>query len=250
MKNRDKVYKHYDEATERRGATHVLRRDAHSAVALKKPWIPEDKSVAVLDLGCGTGELLLQLRVTGFTNLTGVDSTRTQIEKARALLPDDIVLCVDDATDFLHNNQNSYELIVAYDLLEHFTKDEAVELCEAIYKALQPGGRFVVKTPNASSIFGLYGQHADLTHLTCYTEFSLFQLFDTVGLVDHHLLDKELESISLRNWRPWRPLSFGLNIRARLNVFLHRFFYWLRGQFPPRCFEFNVEVWTRKPGRE
>ncbi|XP_076469592.1 EEF1A lysine methyltransferase 2-like [Babylonia areolata] len=69
-------------------------------------WLDEEEDVkkdhAILDLGCGNGALLLELRKRGFTNLTGVDYTQGAIDLARAILSQegitDVHLQVGDLT--------------------------------------------------------------------------------------------------------------------------------------------------------
>ena len=91
-------------------------------------------------------------------------------------------------------------MIIAYDIIEHFIKDEAIELCENICSSLKPGGIFVVKVQNSGCILGLFGRDIDFTHLAGYTDLSLFQLLDSSGFIDHRLVEKDI-SVNLKIWR-------------------------------------------------
>jgi len=212
---------------------------------LCKPWMPPDKSAKILDLGCGIGETLLNLHAAGYVELTGVDAAEVQLARARRLLPSEISLYQSDVLEFLRTHRDQYDLIVAYDLLEHFTKDEAMEICDAVFSSLKSSGTFVIKVPNSGCVLGLFGRDIDFTHLTGYTDLSLFQLLDATGFTGHRLVETD-RSINLRIWRPWKPLT-GFGLRPRINIILHRILYWLSGTRPPSTFSIAIEAWTRKP---
>jgi len=242
MRLRHKVYAQYDKHFERRGR---FSKTVGVQAPLRKPWLPHDKSAAILDLGCGIGETLLDLSAAGYANLTGIDTAEVQLDRARESIGGEIDLQQADALEFLQTHEERYDLIIAYDIIEHFTKDEAIELCDAIFSSLRPGGTFVVKVPNSGCILGLFGRDMDFTHLAGYTDLSLFQLLEATGFRDHRLLKKDA-SVNLKIWRPWKPLT-GFGLRPRINVLLHRVLYWLLGTRPPSCFDVVVEAWTHRP---
>ncbi len=242
MNSFEKVYAHYEKQFERRGRFQNLNCEA---APLCKPWLPQNKSAKILDFACGIGETLSSLNVAGYKNLTGIDATRSQIETAKKILPEDVELHLADGMEFLKTNLNQYDMIIAYDIVEHFTKEEAIELCQDFFSSLRPGGTLVVKIPNSGALVGLFGRDIDFTHLSGYTEFSLFQLFDTTGFINHQLVEKNT-SRNMRIWRPWKPFT-GFGFRPKLNILLHKMLYWLAGTIPPSCFEINLEAWTRKP---
>jgi SAM-dependent methyltransferase len=239
---RKRIYAEYEKQFERRGR---FCWTTATQSPLRKPWLPRDKTVAILDLGCGIGETLTGLHAAGYANLTGIDAAEVQLASARKLLPGDISLYQADALEFLRAHKEQYDLIIAYDLIEHFTKDEAIELCDAVFSSLRPGGTFVVKVPNSGCILGMFGRDIDFTHLAGYTDLSLFQLLDATGFEEHRLVENDT-SINLRIWRPWKPLT-GLGLRPRINILLHKALYWLLGTRPPSCFGVVVEAWTQKP---
>lgn len=242
MRLRSRIYEQYDKQFERRGR--LCENGGARDASFKKPWLPKDKNAAILDLGCGIGETLQSICSAGYTNLAGVDGSEVQIRRAREVLPATVGLHHRDALDYLTANENRYDLIIAYDIIEHFTKDEAIELCDAAALALKPGGVFVAKVPNSGCILGAFGRDIDFTHLAGYTEYSLFQLFDATGF-ENHCLVQNTASVDLRIWRPWKPLT-GLGLRTRINYWLHRWVYWLAGTRPPSVFHSVIEAWTHK----
>jgi SAM-dependent methyltransferase len=143
--------------------------------------LPIDSGVVGLDLGCGDGGLLLLLRSLGYGAVKGVDRSVEQINRARERGLD----CeVGNALDVLQTMENSLDLIVAFDLIEHLTKSELDRLLERAHAALRPGGTFLVKTPNGSS--PLFGNvfYSDFTHETALTERSLSHILRLAGFRD------------------------------------------------------------------
>src|SRR5437868_2611446 len=46
-------------------------------------WLPDRKDAAILDLACGYGRLLFFFKERGYTNVTGVDISPSQIAVAK-----------------------------------------------------------------------------------------------------------------------------------------------------------------------
>ena len=67
---------HAGVASEAGGAL-VFRRDI-------LPHLPNSRDVAVVDLGCGQGQLVKQLILHGYTNAQGIDISPEQVELAHA----------------------------------------------------------------------------------------------------------------------------------------------------------------------
>lgn len=124
-------------------------------------WLPENKEARGLDLGCGHGDLLATLRTAGYSNLKGLDLSpeAVRIAQERGL---DVHL--GDVMEFLRDTSERFELILAFDLLEHFRKDELLEVLRLIANALQPGGILIYQTPNGLSPWASHYRYGDLTH--------------------------------------------------------------------------------------
>lgn len=131
------------------------------------------RHVAVLDLGCGAGQMMEFLKNEGFTNVQGIDISREQVDIAhsRGLNAE-----VGDAITFLKAHQNTFGLLVAFDFFEHFTKAELLELMELIRSALAPGGYLLLQTPNGQGLFPGQIIYGDLTHMTIFTPGSMTNL--------------------------------------------------------------------------
>lgn len=104
-----------------------------------------DKSKKVLDIGCGPGYLLKVLEGEGFRNLTGVDIDLNQTLDAKKSLEFSKVFN-QGVAEFLEENNEKYDLIFLYDLIEHIRKENTIPLLKLVHKSLESGGFTFVKT--------------------------------------------------------------------------------------------------------
>ncbi|MBF0289928.1 MAG: class I SAM-dependent methyltransferase [SAR324 cluster bacterium] len=147
-----------------------------------KPWLDQiPRTQKVLDTACGPGNILHLLRSLQFTNIHGVDISPEQVAIARHHFPQ--VVC-DDTIEFLKLTQNEFALVTAFDILEHFNKEEAFEFLDAVYNALIPGGRIILQLPNGDSPFAGGIIFGDLTHEVTYTTVSLQHILISCGFKD------------------------------------------------------------------
>jgi len=136
------------------------------------------KDSAILELGCGRGYMLEYLRNHGFNNLKGVDISEEQIFIAKQK---EIDVEVADVIDYLKKGKEKFKVIIALDFIEHFKKEELIQLFEGIYNNLQEEGLVILHTPNGQGIFSSNLIHGDLTHLTIFTPNSAQQILRAVG---------------------------------------------------------------------
>jgi SAM-dependent methyltransferase len=137
--------------------------------------LPPDRSAQLLDLGCGHGAILHALRDAKYTNITGVDVSPEQIGPARQLGFED-VHC-EDVREFLAQIPDSkFDVVIASDVLEHFTRPELLALTDEVHRVLTPGGRLVCHVPNAEGVFAGAIRYGDLTHEFAFTRGSIRQL--------------------------------------------------------------------------
>ena len=99
----------------------------------------------VLDLGCGTGELLASMHDRQWIR-TGIDMSTPGIAEGRRTHPD-ITFIEADATGDLtsHITPGSFDVVVSTETLEHVTLPRL--FLKNAYDALKPGGRLVLSVP-------------------------------------------------------------------------------------------------------
>jgi SAM-dependent methyltransferase len=96
-----------------------------------------------------------------------------------AVLPHQVrdhFLCGDVRTILAERGLGLFDRIIAMDVLEHFSPEEAHTLLTLLKAHLNPGGRLILKVPNASSPWGLQYQNGDMTHRTAFTPTCVNQL--------------------------------------------------------------------------
>lgn len=203
---RERLYKGYrsyqnagDPKVERKQRAPYLRR-------LIKKHLPSDRNVRVLDLGCGSGAMLYFLHEAGYHKVFGIDTSTEQIAKARELGVSEVEQS--DALSFVRDAESeSYDVIIAFDIIEHLTKPELFELANEIYRVLTPGGLWIAHAPNAEGVFGARIRYADLTHEQAFTHESIEQLgrasgFRTIECFEDEPVMHGFKSVV--RWFVWR----------------------------------------------
>jgi SAM-dependent methyltransferase len=145
-------------------------------------WTPAACSAghSFLEIGCGTGAVLAYLRGKGVTRLLGIDHDPALAGVIPEIARGDFA-CRDVWQVASDDSLGRFDRIIVLDVLEHFAADEALRLLQALRGRLSPGGRIIVKVPNAGSPWGLAYQYGDLTHRTAFAPISLRQLADAAG---------------------------------------------------------------------
>ena len=152
-----------------------------------------------LDLGCGQGGLSALLRARGYTNSHGVDISPEQVAVAHSLGRDFVI--EGSVAEYLAES-GSWDVITAFDFLEHLEHTEVLPTLEAIRLALNPSGFLAARVPNAAGpLFGRY-QYGDFTHRAAFTQRSLRQLGSAAGF-------------ERAEFREVRPIAHGAKSAAR-----------------------------------
>ena len=144
--------------------------------------LPADRHARVLDIGCAMGFALRWLRDLGYSNAEGIDVDEGLVRQCREQnLP---AALVEDAAAWLAGRPGAFDLVFAFDLVEHLPPEKQLDLCRAVHAALAPGGRFVCTVPNASSALAGRWRYMCWTHRSSFTEHSLDYLLYNAGFRD------------------------------------------------------------------
>ena len=109
-------------------------------------------------------------------NLLGIDTSAEQIAVAHMLGMSQVSQA--DVFSFIGmQTSNSYDTLIAFDVIEHFTKPEIISIIDETRRILKPGGRFIVHVPNGESPFVGRILFGDFTHEQAFTQRSLTALF-------------------------------------------------------------------------
>ncbi len=142
-------------------------------------FLPREKRARILDAGCGDGGFVYWLQERGYENAEGIDVSKEQMERAGKLGIRNVRVA--DVREFLGRERGKFDLVFARDLLEHFPKDELLELVEIVRESLGEHGAFVAQTVNAGNLFWGRLRHGDFTHETAFTAQSIKQLLKVAG---------------------------------------------------------------------
>ena len=133
----------------------------------------------IADLGCGRGEFLEALRARGLTGI-GCDTNPVMIARCR-----EKGLAVDEADLFgwLRGRAvDSLGGVTAYQVVEHLPADALLPFVELAVSRLAPGGRLLLETVNAESVYAMKWFWMDLTHVRPVPAPSLGRLMEACGL--------------------------------------------------------------------
>jgi SAM-dependent methyltransferase len=162
---------------------------AHDAYRLP-PWLlsslPKSKDARILDIGCGYGQTLRELRRNGYVNARGVDISHHAVKVCHEQGLDALV--VDDLEQW--QPEAPYHFIFMSHVLEHIAKPRIIPTCAAIRSFLFPGGKFCVAVPNAQSATNAYWAYEDFTHETLFTSGSLYFVLRSAGFDQIDFLDR------------------------------------------------------------
>ncbi len=188
----------------------AARRRAQYLAGALRGWLPADRGAAIADLGCGSGGLLYALKDFGYTELTGVDASAEQVELARQIVPD---VVQGDLFELLDQRPGGFRLLTAFDVVEHLPKTRVLPFLDACQRALRPGGRLILQTPNAESPMSPAVRYGDFTHEVCFSPSSLGWLMELCGfeaLESREGGPRPLGVLSLGRYLLWQAIRLGL----------------------------------------
>ncbi len=164
----EKIYANRFSGTEayRNQVWKILTRDYFSQ------WI--SPTYSVLDLGCGYGEFINNVRAS---QKFGMDLNPTSKER----IAPDVTLFQQDCSTRWPLPDNSLDIVFTSNFFEHLpTKAHLQATLAEVLRCLKPGGRILALGPNVKYISGKYWDFFD--HHIALTELSLSEVMQMIGL--------------------------------------------------------------------
>lgn len=114
--------------------------------AFQREFFPNLKGMRVLEVGCGPGTWLTQLR--DCQSYLGIDWNSRHIHQARAQYGSDRhSFLVGDVSSDIPASEEPFDLIAAFGLLHHLDKEQLGGLIRSVRPLLSPDGRFIAIDP-------------------------------------------------------------------------------------------------------
>ena len=137
-----------------------------------------NKAANIIDVGCGNGQLLLELRKLGFSNLTALDPSPKCIEAIQQQRIDGIVGSIFDITSSIQ-----YDAMILSGVLEHIC--DIAKIIQTLKTLTKPDGLLLVCVPDASR-YQDYDtvpfDYFNIEHINHFDETSLINLGFSHGL--------------------------------------------------------------------
>lgn len=130
----------------------------------------------ILEIGFGNGNFISYALSRGCSSIEGVEIQETLLSRALAM----------DLKVYSDLSQvecgSKFDIIVAFNVLEHLSSDELVALFTSLDNLLPCGGICIFEFPNGESFFSLGMQNGDITHVSSITRQKLYQLMTPTSL--------------------------------------------------------------------
>lgn len=217
----DKIYYDYENILMKKDRDSVKKENLPYLERLDKWSEGKEKSqLKIIDLGCGSGEWIEQLKESGYSPL-GVDSNDLIVDEVieKRSLP----IIKYDAIEYLKNSEDeSYDVVSSFQMIEHLEIDILYDFFTECKRVLKKGGLLILATPNPENILtATYMFRVDPTHknpipievLEFYMKEWGFDIWDSFRLkpLDYFPFNYETED-------PMRHVAFRFNMEQEYSV--------------------------------
>lgn len=168
-------YAHYAQWKGWSGTFAPRRKEARYYAAEFRDTPLEDRDV--LEVGFGDGGFMAWASAQG-ARVMGTEINETLLAGAHQQGYTALEASLED----LAERGCHYDVIVAFDVLEHWDMDELSQHLTTVRQLLTDGGRFVARFPNGQSPFGRAFQHGDFTHKSTLSTYKMRYLATATGL--------------------------------------------------------------------
>lgn len=131
----------------------------------------------VLELGFGNGAFAAWASGRGM-EYSGTEVNSVLVDRGRAHGYD---VHLEDAAFAGRFSPDSFDVVVAFDVLEHLSPEALAGCLQQVRRCLRPGGLLLARVPSGDSPFSRAIQHGDLTHLTTLGSSAVEQLAGANG---------------------------------------------------------------------
>jgi len=163
-------------------------------------FLPKEKNVKIIDLGCGNGEFLYWLQKSDYKNAEGIDISGEQVEAAEKNGVKNVQKS--GILEFIKDKREFYDVIFMRDVIEHIKKENILDILEAVRGSLKKDGLLIIQTINGESPFSGRSRYNDFTHEVSFARHSMHQILLLTGF-------REIDIV------PLKPAVHGLKSLVR-----------------------------------
>jgi len=155
-------------------------------VAQYGPLLPANRQSAILDIGFGGGWFLAACLKLGYTNLSGAEFGIEHQAHVADWRKGSITLheIESDIGAFLSHHPEQYDFITMSHVIEHIPKYSLLWIGDALFQALKPGGKLLLRTPNMEGPTANSSLYVTLAHEYGFCGSNLQSLLDICGFDD------------------------------------------------------------------
>lgn len=161
--------------------------------------LPAEKSARILDVGCGSGNMLFALQCAGYDHAIGIDASAEQIERATQR---GLVTHQADLFAFLAESSDRFDAITLIDVIEHLDIESLGRLLALSLPRLRDGGVLIAHTTNAWSPFVRFYFAGDITHRQCYSP----KMLADMALLSGYSAPRSYPAFPEREWSRSAPV--------------------------------------------
>lgn len=172
-----------------------------------KDHLPADKSARILDIGCGDGDVLLDLKRQGYANCSGVEIDKKSIDACRQKGLSNVE-AISDLAAYLFDKRGAFDLIYMKEVIYYFPEDKLAIYLKAIKDALKDDGTLIVEVFNGAMLTGAFFKYKDYRIKYVLTEHSLRRMLEDSGFRVTKVFGAEFLSSSVKRviWKALRYL--------------------------------------------
>src|SRR3990172_3711967 len=133
--------------------------------------------VRILDVGCGTGSLMIQLALRGY-HVNGIDASEECIrqtqERLKHYVPDTPSAIKKGSAERIDYPDKTFDVVIAAEVLEHLEKDRLA--VKEFHRLLKPGGICLITVPANPGLWDISDEMAG--HKRRYSKEQVLALFN------------------------------------------------------------------------
>jgi 2-polyprenyl-3-methyl-5-hydroxy-6-metoxy-1,4-benzoquinol methylase len=193
-------------------------KSAYFSAEIKRANKVFSKKSTVLEIGFGNGEFLNYARENDW------DICGTEANKALVEIANKYGFNAKHSEDLSLFEDSTYDLIVAFDVLEHIPQERLPNFILDISRVLKNDGVFLARFPNGDSPFGLINQNGDATHLTTLGS-NKIKYFAAKANMQVIFVGGEVQPIIGTSPKTFIHRAITLPIQMLLNLFVNLIFF-------------------------